>query len=142
MKIQKAQKAGGSTSGEGNIMPGKRTRSHSAESSTSSQQSCFFCRQPGVETLHDATTFKLDQRVRQCATQIGDHELLTRLSMGDMRALDAKYHSKCLMFLYNSAKSSVNVEYKTGHEREVSGIVMAELPLYIEDTHLENLLTD
>jgi len=138
-KLQRAQKrpAGGSSSGEGNAVPGKRTRSLSAESSTSSQPSCFFCRQSGVDTLHEATTFKIDQRVRQCATQIGDHELLARLSMGDMRALDVKYHSKCLMSLYNRAKSSVNAEDKTGHESVVSGIVLAELALYIEDTHLE-----
>ena len=139
MKLQKAQKraAGGSTSGEGNVMPDKRTRSHIAESSTSSEQSCFFCRQPGVETLDEAIIFKLDQRVRQCATQIGDHQLLARLSVGDMRALDAKYHSKCLMSLYNRAKSSVNAEDKTGHEHVVSGIVLAGLALYTENAHME-----
>ena len=129
-KLQRAQKrpAGGSSSGEGNPVPGKCTdRSRSAESSTSSQPSCFFCRLSGVDTLHEATTFKIDQRVRQCATQIGDHELLARLSMGDMRALDAKYHSKCLMSLYNRAKASVNAEDQTGHESVVSGIVLAEL---------------
>ena len=84
-----------------------------------------------MDTLHEATIFKIDQHVRQCATQIGDHELLARLSMGDMQALDAMYHSKCLMSLYNCAKASVNAEHKTGHESVVSGIALAELALYI-----------
>ena len=65
--------------------------------------------------------------MRQCATQIGDHELLARLSMSDMRTLDAKYDSKCLMSLYNHAKAPVNAEHKTGHESVVSRIALADL---------------
>ena len=63
--------------------------------------------------------------------------MLAQLSMGNMQALDAKYHSKCLMSLYNHAKASVNAEYKTGHESVVSRITLTELALYIEDTHLK-----
>ena len=138
-KLQRAQKrsAGGSSSGEGSAIPRKRSRALSTESSASSKPSCFSCGIPGVGTLYEATTFQTDQRVWQCATQIGDHKLLARLSMGDMRALDAKYHSKCLISLYNCAKASVNAEHKTGHESVVSGIVMVELDLYTKDTHLK-----
>ena len=57
--------------------------------------------------------------------------------MGDMQALDAKYHSKCLMSIYSCAKASVIAECKTGHESVVSGIMLAELALHIEDTHLK-----
>ena len=41
------------------------------------------------------------------------------------------------MLLCNRAKSSVNAENKTRHQNEVSGIVVAELVLLIEDILLE-----
>ena len=54
--------------------------------------------------------------------------------MGDM---EAKYHSKCLLALYYRAKTTVEAEPKTDHEGVMSRIVLAELVLYIEETHLE-----
>ena len=41
---------------------------------------------------------------------------MARLSMGDMMALGAKYHSKCLLALYYRAKTTVEAEQKTDHE--------------------------
>ena len=73
----------------------------------------------------------------KCAAQVGDNELLARLSMGDMVALEAKYHSKCLLALYYRANTTVEAEPKTDHEGVMSIIVLAELVLYIEETHLE-----
>ena len=67
-------------------------------------QYSFFCKQSGSDILHEATTFRLDQRVRLCAEQEVDHELLSQLSMGDMRALDAKDHSVRLTSLYRRAR--------------------------------------
>ena len=52
--------------------------------------------------------------------------------MGDMVALEAKYHSA----LYYRAKTTVEDEPKTDHEGVMSRIVLAELVLYIEETHL------
>ena len=57
--------------------------------------------------------------------------------MGDMVALEAKYHPKCLLALYYRAKTTVEAEPKTDHEGVMSIIVLAELVLYIEETHLE-----
>ena len=79
----------------------------------------------------------MDTRVRKCAAQVGDNELLTRLSVGDMVALEAKYHSKCLLALYYRAKTTVEAEPKTDHEGVMSRIVLAELVVYIEETHIE-----
>ena len=69
------------------------------------QDTCFFFQQPGgTDGLHDVATFQADKRVRSCATLLGDTELLGRLSAGDMVALEAKYHTKCLLGLYNNAR--------------------------------------
>ena len=71
------------------------------------QGTCFFCRQPaGHDGLCEAATFQLDQRVRTCATLLEDTELLRQLSAGDMVAIEAKYHIKCLVSLYNSARKA------------------------------------
>ena len=44
--------------------------------------------------LHEASTFQLNKNVRRAATDIGDMQLLGRLSAGDM---EAKYHTNCLL---------------------------------------------
>ena len=66
----------------------------------------------GTDTLHGVATYQVDTRARKCAAQVGDNELLARLSMGDMVALEAKYHSKCLLALYYRAKTTVEAEPK------------------------------
>ncbi len=58
--------------------------------------------------------------------------------MGDMVALEAKYHAMCLLALYNRArKVKTDAQQGTDREREISGIVIAELVMYIEETRLE-----
>ncbi|KAJ3595936.1 hypothetical protein NHX12_002345 [Muraenolepis orangiensis] len=137
--LRRAEKrliASSSAFGSTDNVPGKRARTHSSEATTSGT-SCFFCGKSGTETLHEVATFQVDTRVRKCAAQVGDNELMARLSMGDMVALEAKYHSKCLLALYYRAKTTVEAEQKTDHEGVMSRIVLAELVLYIEETHLE-----
>ena len=102
------------------------------------QDTCFFCRQPaGHDGLCEAATFQLDHRVHTCATLLEDTELLRQLSAGDMVAIEAKYHIKCLVSLYNSARKA-NLEglddNGQGNAASVSDIVFAELVLYIEET--------
>ena len=137
--LRRAEKrliASSSAFGSTDNVPGKRARTHSSEATTS-DTSCFFCGKSGTETLHEVATFQVDTRVRKCAAQVGDNELMARLSMGDMVALEAKYHSKCLLALYYRAKTTVEAEQKTDHEGVMSRIVLAELVLYIEETPLE-----
>ena len=97
--LRRAEKrliASSSAFGSTDNVPGKRARTHSSEATTS-DTSCFFCGKSGTETLHEVATFQVDTRVRKCAAQVGDNELMARLSMGDMVVLEAKYHSKCLL---------------------------------------------
>ena len=53
------------------------------------------------EEIHQVQTIATDNRVRQIAQEIGDVKILGKLSEGDMIALEAKYHAKCLVFYYN-----------------------------------------
>lgn len=111
----------------------KRSRSRS----TSIQRDlCFFCEQPpGNSGLHEAATFQVDKRVQTCAEILEDTELLAKLSAGDMVALDAKYHAKCLVGLYNRARKAKAKGHKSTGEKEVmSRLAFAELVMYIEET--------
>ena len=125
-RAEKRPIASSSAFGSSDDVPGKRTRSLSSEATTN-DASCFFCGESGTETLHGVATYQVDTRVRKCAAQVGDDGLLARLSMGDMVALEAKYHSKCLLALYYRAKTTVDAEPKTDHEGVMSRIVLAEL---------------
>lgn len=51
-------------------------------------KSCFFCGKPASsnETFRLAATFELDEKVRKCAAQLQDHQLLAKLSAGDLIA--------------------------------------------------------
>ena len=100
------------------------------------EATCFFCENPaGSDGLHEVSTFQVDKRVRECATLVEDTILLGKLSMGDMIALEAKYHSKCLLVLYNHARK-FKADASTD-EPQISGIAFAELAMYIEETRLE-----
>ena len=53
-----------------------------------------------------------------------------------MVALDAKYHSKCLVGLYNRARKVKSKEQGRSSEEEIaSRIAFAELVMYIEEIH-------
>ena len=102
------------------------------------QDFCFFCRQAaGNEGLHEAATFKLDHRVRAAATLLQDTELLGRLNAGDMVAIEAKYHTRRLLRLHHRARRATLEGLEDngqGHAASTSGVVFAELVLYIEET--------
>ena len=50
----------------------------------------------------------MDVRVRKAAHELGDPEMLAKLSKGDMVAVEAAYHSNCLKKLYNRYRSQSN----------------------------------
>ena len=59
---------------------------------------CFFCNDT-FGNLTKVSTLGLDSNVKKCAEIINDHMLLAKLSAGDMIALKASYHVKCLSSL-------------------------------------------
>ena len=72
--------------------------------------------------------------MRSCAELLEDTELLAKLSAGDMVALDAKYHTKCLVKLYNRARKVKAEKIQNTNDQEVmSKVAFAELVMYIEE---------
>ena len=76
----------------------KRTSSRSRTTNDSIAKG-FFC-DSSDRTLHQVLTFQLEKHVRKCENILEDNALLGQLSAGDMIALDAMYHSTCLLNLY------------------------------------------
>lgn len=64
-------------------------------------ETCFFCgRKPAAgNELRNASTLRLDDRVKECAHKLQDKPLLAKLSAGDLIAQEAKYHPQCLTSL-------------------------------------------
>jgi hypothetical protein len=51
--------------------------------------------------LHAVATKNVDARIRHCAHVLLDERLLAKLSVGDMIAIEAKCHARCLVGVYN-----------------------------------------
>ncbi|CAB3979700.1 Hypothetical predicted protein [Paramuricea clavata] len=90
------------------------------------ESGCFFCDKPGGN-LRRASTLEVDTKVRKYATKLNDTSLLTKLAAGDMVAIDAIYHTKCIVAFYNRVRWNHS---KTNEEQENSrlhAIAFAEL---------------
>ena len=123
--------------------PRKYTRKRKGSSSSMSTPLCFFSDKPaGSLPLHSASTFDMDERVRNCALDLGDKALLAKLSAGDMIAIEAKYHSKCLAALYNRHTAARNMKAnqseETNSDSERHSIALVELVSYIDETRTDN----
>lgn len=55
-------------------------------------------------------TMKLNQRLSGCGQTLGDHRLLAKLSTGDVVAQELKYHSGCIVALYNRERAHLNAQ--------------------------------
>ena len=84
---------------------------------------------------------KVDRRVRKAALCLQDQELLAKLSVGDLIAIEAKYHNHCILALYNKAERQISdndSDTYTHKEQTCKGIALAELISYIGETREEN----
>ncbi|CAG2215325.1 unnamed protein product [Mytilus edulis] len=90
--------------------------------------------------LREAATYGIDNRVRECAQKLQDTALLAKLSAGDLVAQEAKYHVKCLIYLYRKASRVANDdESEGGTQSPIShGIALAELVSFIEESRSED----
>ena len=68
----------------------------------------------------------MDDQVRNCAVHLEDTELLAKLSTIEMKALDAKYHAKYLVSLYNWARKAKKEDH-TDEASIASETAFAEL---------------
>ena len=131
--------------GEGDDVSGENYSSipikarRSSGHNTSTENCCFFCDlEDDPSNLHAASTFLLDQRVRKCAATLQDRKLFTTLSAGgDMIAIEAQYHAKCLASLYNKARQlSKDADVKSACTEEPINedeLAFAELVAYIDE---------
>ena len=64
--------------------------------------------------------------------------LLGKLSAGDMIAIDAMYHAKCLAALYNKVNRKQFGDDFDNTEKQLHGIALAELVAFIEEAYLDS----
>ena len=114
--------------------PVKSRRSSIKAASTNDH--CFFCEQPGNQSnLHQAETLKVDKKVRDCAVLLNDGKLIAKLSVGDMVALEAKYHTSCLVSLYNRARNQRSATLKESNTTtsDLDELAFAQVVSYIDE---------
>ena len=116
-------------------LPSSTRQSSGAASSMTKEVSCFFC-SGATGTLHQASTFNVDARVRECAHQLQDEVLIAKLSAGDLICQEAVYHAKCLVLLYNKAER-LNQNPASSDEKVIQGMALAQLVAYLEETRAE-----
>ena len=94
----------------------------------------FFCSGDDTsETLISARTVSIDKTVREYAVTLQDRVLLGELSEGDMHALDARYHSKCLLRLHNRLRVHLKKQNNSSTATKRSlDVVLSELVFFIE----------
>jgi hypothetical protein len=111
----------------------KLTRSSLQTKHIIGSEVCFFCDESDNKgTLHAASTFGVDERVRECAMLLQDSKLLGKLSFGDMVAQEVKYHAQCLTALYNRCRAEQSKATQVNAESK-SGIAFAELVTYMNE---------
>ena len=95
LKLQRAAKRKRQDTDPENVKAAKFTRKSLGITSTATSkldQKCFFCSETSG-TLHEASTFNMDTKVRDCALLLQDSKLLAKLSAGDLISQEAVYHS-------------------------------------------------
>ena len=106
--------------------------------SNPSNNHCFFCDlSDSQENLHAASTLEVDRKVRECASLVNDNKLIGKLALGDMVATEAKYHSKCLVGLYNQARK---VKCCSGNGSSSMSVSPSYEPIDIEELAFAELI--
>ena len=106
---------------------------------TGSDEKCVFCDEK-VGVLHSFSTIEADRNLRRIVTDLQDFELLAKISGGDLIAIEAKYHMKCLTNLRNKHRSfqrkmeSAELLDAEEEERFNEARAFVELVEYIEDS--------
>ena len=96
----------------------------SQDESIDCQAICIFCdERAGSAGLHNACTSDIDMKVCTCALEFNDTALVAKLSAGNIIAIEANYHHKCLVALYNQAA-------RCNEETNLHWITFAELVAY------------
>ncbi len=77
----------------------------------------------------------IGERVKRCATKLLDQKLLVKVSSGDLVTSEARYHSRCLVALYNAADRVKSSEETASHETEACyARAFAEIIAFLEES--------
>ena len=82
----------------------KRRSTRRSEEKPTHSEKCFFCGEFSKD-IHRCQTLELNQKVRDITTEMGDNQMLAKLSQGDIVAVDAKYYLRCLVDYKNKYRS-------------------------------------
>ena len=129
LKLQRAQKRKAKEPDESENAKYLRPKSEHDDE----ERKCFFCDTKGSpkNVLHNVETLGVDAKIRHCAHQLQDMDILAKLSAGDLVALEACYHASCLvLFCRKAAKTQSNDDENSDI---LHGIAFAELVEYIEE---------
>lgn len=113
-----------------------KARRHSIPSCLS-ENHCFLCdKVDNLTNLHAASTLEVDRKVRECALILNESKLIAKLSAGDLIAIEAKYHSKCLVGLYNRARQLTSPIEKdiVNSPIDLDELAFAELIAYVDES--------
>ena len=80
------------------------TPSRSMKTDSDDEPAWFFC-DDTTGNLTKVETMSLDSHVRQIVEELRETKLLAKMSGGDMVAIDAQYHLRCLAAFYCRGRS-------------------------------------
>jgi len=112
--------------------PGERETGKKMRSKVDAFDPKSYAALPG--TLLNASTFDLGQKVHACAVELNDKRLLVNLASGDLMPQEAKYHTKCLVSLYNRCRLAVNKRQGKNKKTVCEGLALADIIWFIEET--------
>jgi len=92
----------------------------------------FFCHEE-TGRLHQASTYKLNNRVLQIAKLLNDVEIINKLTERDMMAWESVYHSDCLIKFYKKGKEIEQVSGGSDVDSQISCTAFVELTIYMSD---------
>ena len=99
---------------------------------------CFLCEKGAREDdgdLRQVSTFETDANITTIITELNDSRLLVRIVGGDLIAIGAKYHLKCLIELKNRYRNHVrrsNKNKQNINENVCNSRVFVELASYVK----------
>lgn len=129
-KLKRKSAAASPSSKEGE--PRNKFLRKDSDANAGTDDVCFLCDQSGGKDLRNASTFKLDDKLRKCALFLQDEKLLAKLSAGDIIAQELKYHPACLTRLYRKAQPLLEND-EPQKEQMRHGLVFAELTEYMQE---------
>lgn len=88
--------------------------------------------------LHQVVTLEVDRDVKEMGVQMQESQLIAKLAAGDMVAIEAKYHSKCMLAYKRKymayATSCSGPETSTKDDSAAEARAFAELISFMESS--------